>query len=115
MIDPASERRSQRRVEASLPVQIRGVDAQGVSFDEFTEALDVSRRGVSLLTKRDLPMFASLTIVIPGRGPVRPGEGPTDFFANATVVRVAKEDEETFRIGIRFIGATLPMYSAETT
>ena len=27
MIDPASERRSQRRVEASLPVQIRGVDA----------------------------------------------------------------------------------------
>jgi hypothetical protein len=114
MANTGSERRSQRRVEAALPVQIRGVDAQGVEYEELTEAVDVSRRGVSVLTTRPLEVFASLTVVIPGRGPTRPGEGPTDFFTTATVVRVQKE-AEIYRVGIRFIGATLPMYSAETT
>jgi hypothetical protein len=108
------ERRSQKRVEAALPVQIRGVDARGVEYEEMTEALDVSRRGVSVRTKRPLELLSSLTVVIPGRGPNRPGEGPTDFFTTAAVVRVQKE-ADTYRVGIRFIGTTLPMYSAETT
>jgi len=107
------EQRSQRRIHAAVPVQIRGVDARGEAFEESTEALEVSRRGLSLLTKRELPLLTSLTVVIPGRGPSRPGEGPTDFFSTAAVVRVEKEGE-TNRVGIRFVGATLPTYSAET-
>lgn len=107
------ERRTQRRIEAAIPVQIRGVDARGESFEETTDAVEVSRRGLSLLTKRDLPIYTALTVVIPGRGPTRPGEGPTDFFATASVVRVEKSGELN-RVGIRFIGATLPTYTAET-
>lgn len=107
------EQRSQRRIHAAVPVQIRGVDARGEAFEESTEALEVSRRGLSLLTKRDLPLYTSLTVVIPGRGPVRPGEGPTDFFSTAAVVRVEKQGEVN-RVGIRFVGATLSTYSAET-
>lgn len=72
----------------------------------------MSRRGLSFLTKRELPLFATVTVVIPGRGPARPAEGPTDFFTIASVVRVQKEIE-TYRVGLRFVGATLPMYSAE--
>jgi hypothetical protein len=113
MADASAERRTQRRVEAAVPIQIRGADAQGESFDEFTEALEVSRRGLSFLTHRELTMFASLSVVIPGRGPLRPGEGPSDFFSTATVVRVVKENDQ-YRIGVRFVGATLPMYSAES-
>jgi len=112
MEESGSERRIQRRVEAAVPIQIRGVDARGEQFEESTEALEVSRRGLSFLTKRELPLFATVTVVIPGRGPARPAEGPTDFFATASVVRVQKEIE-TYRVGIRFVGATLPMYSAE--
>jgi hypothetical protein len=108
------DRRSQKRVEASVPVLIHGVDAQGVEFDESTDALDVSRRGVSVMTQHELTLFASLTVVLPGRGPSRAGEGPTDFFATATVVRVQKE-EESYRVGIRFIGATLSIYTSENT
>ncbi len=108
-----AERRTQRRVEAAIPIEVRWTDAQGEVFDEFTEALEVSRRGLSFLTWHELPMFANLTVVIPGRGPLRPGEGPSDFFANATVVRVIKEENQ-FRIGVRFVGSTLPMYSAES-
>jgi len=114
MENAESERRSQRRVEAAVPVQIRGVDAQGTEFEEMTSALEVSRRGLSFLTQRELALFANLTVVIPGRGPSRPGEGPTDFFSTATVVRVLKE-ADMYRVGIRFVGATLPMYSAEIT
>lgn len=107
------ERRTQRRIAAAVPVQIRGVDAWGESFEEATEAMEVSRRGLSLLTERDLPLYTALTVVIPGRGPTRPGEGPTDFFSAATVVRVEKAGEMN-RVSIRFVGATLPTYCAET-
>jgi PilZ domain-containing protein len=107
------EKRSQKRIHTSIPVQIRGVDAKGQSFEDTTEAVEVSRRGFSILTKRDLAVYASLTVVIPGRGPALPGQGPTDFFATATVVRVDKEGELN-RVGVRFIGATLPIYTPET-
>jgi len=109
----SEDKRSQRRVEAAVPIQVRGLDAAGDEYEDSTSALEVSRRGLSFLTKRELSIFAMLTIVIPGRGPVRPEEGPTDFFTEATIVRSVKEDEEFFRISVRFMGATLPMYSAE--
>ncbi len=89
------------------------MDARGDSFQESTEALEVSRRGLSLLTRRDLPLYATLTVVIPGRGPTLPNQGPTDFFASATVVRIQKKGEMN-RISIRFMGATLPTYTSET-
>jgi PilZ domain len=108
------EQRSQRRVHAAIPIQVRGVDAKGESFEEWIDAEEVSRRGVSVLTKRDLPVYTSLKVTIPGRGPTRPGEGPTDFFAEASVVRVKKEGEMN-RVSIRFMGATLAIYTAETT
>ncbi len=107
------EQRSQRRTHAALPIEIRGVDGRGESFQESTEAVEVSRRGLSFLTRRELPLFASLTVVIPGRGPVLPNEGPTDFFASATVVRVVKEGEVN-RTSLRFVGATLSTYTSES-
>jgi len=109
-----ADKRSQRRVEASIPIEVKGVDALGMEYDDATTALEVSRRGLSFLSKRDLAVFASLTIIIPGRGPARPGAGASDFFTEATVVRTVKVDEEFYRISVRFIGATLPMYSAES-
>ena len=117
MSDPVSGKgsgqRSQRRTESAVPVQIRGTDADGVAFEDSTEAIDVSRRGLSLLTKRNLPLLTAVTLVLPGRGPWRPGEGPTDFFSNGSVVRVVKQDD-MYRVGIRFIGATLTTYTAES-
>jgi len=113
METPSDNKRSQRRVEAALHIRVHGVDAAGINYDDDATALEVSRRGLSFLTKHELPVFATLTITIPGRGPVRPNEGPTDFFTEATVVRSIKEDEEYYRVGVRFMGATLPMYSAE--
>jgi hypothetical protein len=108
-----ADKRTQKRIEASLPVQIRGLDPQGEAFEEFTAAVDVSRRGLSFLTARDLPLFSSVSVVIPGRGPAHPGQGPSDFFADAVVVAVRRENEMN-RVGLRFVGATLPIYTSET-
>jgi hypothetical protein len=113
-MDPPSENgRVQRRVEAAIAIRVQGLDSSGDAYDDAATAVEVSRRGLSFLTKRSLSVLAALTVVIPGRGPMRPDEGPTDFFTEAIVVRSIKEDEEFHRVGVRFMGATLPMYSAE--
>jgi hypothetical protein len=106
-------KRSQRRVEAAIAIRVHGIDSAGNTYDDEATALEVSRRGLSFLTKLDLAAFATLTVTIVGRGPVRANEGPTDFFTEATVVRSIKEDDAFYRVGVRFMGATLPMYSAE--
>ena len=113
--DSNEQTRSQRRIEAAIPIQVRGLDSAGVEYDEATLALEVSRRGLSFLTRRELPLFTPLTVVIPGLGPMRPNEGPSDFFAEATIVESSREDDEFFRVGVRFMGATLPIYSSENS
>jgi hypothetical protein len=113
MHKPDARKRSQRRVEAAIPIQVRGVDVHGIEFEDSATALEVSRRGLSFLTQRELAVFATLTLWIPGRGPTRPGEGPDDFFTEAAVVRTLPEGEHLYRVAVRFTGATLPMYSAE--
>jgi hypothetical protein len=113
-VDPHRDHvRSQRRVEASIPIQVRGLDSTGTGYEDETTALEVSRRGLSFIAWHDLPIFASVTVVIPGRGPLRSGEGPSDFFTEATVVRCTREPDESFRVAVRFRGASFPIYSAE--
>jgi hypothetical protein len=109
----SEDQRSQRRVEAAIAIRVLGVDSAGQSYDDAINALEVSRRGLSFLTRHNLALFASLIIIIPGRGPVRLKEGHRDFFTEATVVRSVKENEQFYRVGIRFMGATLPMYCPE--
>jgi len=113
MENQADNRRSQKRIEASLPVQLRGADPQGEPFEEFTAAVDVSRRGLSLLTARELQIFSTVTIVIPGCGPARSGQGSSGFFTVAVVVAARRENDAN-RVGLRFVGATLPIYASET-
>lgn len=113
MDSSGQDRRIQRRVEAAVAIQIQGVDSLGQAYVEETTALEVSRRGLSFLTRRELELFSTLMIVISGLGPARTAEGASDFFTEAAVVRSSKDGEGFNRIGVRFIGATLPMYSAE--
>jgi len=113
MQPPPEDQRIQRRVEAAIAIRVQGLDSSGYAYDDAATAVEVSRRGLSFLTRHSLAHFSTLTIVIPGRGPMRPNEGPTDIFTEAVVVRIIEEDEGFYRVGVRFMGATLPMYSAE--
>lgn len=106
--------RSQKRVQSAVPVRVSGKDARGEELEEFTDAVDVSRRGLSFLSKHDWEMLSMVNVVAPGRGPTRPGEGPADFYSQATVVRVTREGDVN-RVALRFVGATLPVYTSEST
>lgn len=108
------EHRTQHRIHAAVPAQIQGIDANGESFAESTEAIEVSRRGLSFFTRRDLRELSQITVTLPGRGPTRPGEGPADFFSEAAIVRVQKEGDVN-RVSVRFMGATLMTYAAESS
>lgn len=43
-----TERRGQDRMQAVLPVRVRGVDASGASFEEIAHTLDVTASGARL-------------------------------------------------------------------
>jgi hypothetical protein len=101
-------------VKTAIPILVRGVDSQGLQFEESAETLEISRRGLSFLTRRELKPFATVTVVIPGRGARGAGREPTDFFTTAAVIRILPE-AESYRVSLRFVGATLTTYSAETT
>jgi len=106
------DHRTQHRIHAAVPAQIHGVDAMGESFEDAVDAIEVSRRGLSFFTRRELRELSQITIVLPGRGPFIAGEGQTDFFTEAAVVRVQQEGE-LYRVSVRFMGATLSTYTAE--
>ena len=106
-------KRSQQRVESAVRIRIRGVDVYGLEFEEFATALEVSRRGFSFLTPRNLAISTPLTVLIPKRGPSRPSEGTSDFLAEATVIRTSQMNKPLHRVAARFRGASLPIYSAE--
>jgi PilZ domain len=114
MQDSPSDRRSQRRVEAVVHLRVRGVDTRGEEFEELTEAADISRRGLCFITQHDLPLNSKVSILIPRLGSGSGGTGTGDFYSSAAVVSVSK-DENCNRIGIRFVGATLPIYTAENS
>jgi hypothetical protein len=102
------ERRSQKRAEAGLAVQVQGADARGVIFEEQVRAVNVSANGLALLTRRDLSHSATLTVTIAGYGTERPSGGRSDFRAQAMVVYVLSEGDLN-RVGLRFIGAALDL------
>ena len=113
MDSSAREQRRQRRVEAAIAIRVQGVDADGQPFDDATTAREISRRGLSFYTSHHLAIYATLTVPIPDLGPLQPGVGPSDFFTAATVIRSKQENEGLYNVGVRFMGATLTMYSSE--
>ena len=110
------ERRIQQRTKAAISLEIDGTDENGESFKESVTALEVSRRGTSFLTGRSYPEDSQVSVTIPGRGPFRHQQGPTDFVARAVVVRVSRlEKEDRNRVSLRFLGSTFPTYTSEKT
>lgn len=113
--DGGSERRTQRRVTAGLPIVVRGSDAAGHRFEESTTSFDVSRTGLSFVTAREIAVGDELEILIPQSGVFRKPD--REFSTLAQVVRVQKSenDKETI-VGVQFLGRHLNrVFVSETT
>lgn len=58
-----TNRRRQERIQAVLPVRVRGIDTAGVSFEELAHTLDLTPTGVRLgAIRREVKALETLTI-----------------------------------------------------
>jgi hypothetical protein len=94
----AENRRSTRVIHA-VPVTIRGVDALGQKFEEFTSTVTVNCNGCKYESKHYVPKGSTLTIEI---GPHRRGAGSRLFPARVVWVQRPRTYREVFHIALEF-------------
>jgi len=96
----------EKRVGLHLPVEVRGEDASGTRFTEFTRSVNVSGGGVCFESHRFISVGARLELAIELPVSLRHHFGDKDVYrARAVVCRVERfEGEHASRIGARFLG-----------
>jgi hypothetical protein len=100
----------EKRVALHLPVAVRGEDAGGVRFTEYTRSVNVSGGGICFESHRQVAVGARLRLSIELPVNLRRHFGDKDVYAaRAVVCRVERfEGEEVARIGARFLGEGAP-------
>jgi hypothetical protein len=94
----AENRRSTRVIHA-VPVTIRGVDALGQKFEEFTSTVTVNCNGCKYESKHYVPKGSTITIEIGAR---RRGAGSKLFPARVVWVQRPRTYREVFHIALEF-------------
>ncbi len=108
--DNWGEKRVSKRLEVALPMLVRGVDLNGIKFEDTAESYNVSRDGAIFLTTRELKLGQKLALIIPGRGP----GGHSDFETSGEIRRVIERDKHQWEIGLKFTGRRLRTYMSES-
>jgi hypothetical protein len=102
--EPAeSKHRLDRRIVVKLPVRIRGVDPEGVRFEEATRTENVCRSGLAITIRHSVApgTILEISIPVPPRGPQPAG----DFDTRGRVVHVKLVQEQNENIvGIELTG-----------
>jgi len=96
----------EKRVGLHLPVEVRGEDAAGTRFTEFTRSVNVSGGGICFESHRLISVGARLSLAIELPASLRRHFGNKDVYqARAVVCRVERlEGEAVSRVGARFLG-----------
>jgi hypothetical protein len=100
----------EKRMGLHLPVEVRGEDAGGVRFTEFTRSFNVSGGGICFESHRQISVGTRLQMSIELPVNLRRHFGDQDVYrARAVVCRVERfEGEAAARIGARFLGEGAP-------
>jgi hypothetical protein len=87
-----------------LPINVRGRDSRGISFEEETSSENLCRSGAAFLTRFDVAIGSDLEIRIPfSRYASRRSE--SDFATSGRVVHVADSQQPGERlVGVQFTG-----------
>lgn len=94
----AENRRSTRVIHA-VPITIRGVDALGQKFEEFTSTVTVNCNGCKYESKHYVPKGSTITIEIGAR---QRGTGSRLFPARVVWVQRPRTYREVFHIALEF-------------
>src|SRR6266478_1374000 len=99
-----SKQRSERRISVRLPLNVRGRDARGVTFEEETSSENLCRNGAAFVSRFDVAIGSDLEIRIPFSRYASRRMGK-DFATNGRVVHVADSQQPGERIiGVQFTG-----------
>jgi c-di-GMP-binding flagellar brake protein YcgR len=100
----------EKRVGLHLPVEVRGEDAGGVHFTEYTRSVNVSGGGICFESHRQIAVGTRLRLSIELPVSLRRHFGDQDIYrARAVVCRVERfEGEDVARVGARFLSAETP-------
>jgi hypothetical protein len=99
-----SKQRSERRISVRLPLNVRGRDSRGVTFEEETSSENLCRNGAAFVTRFDVAIGSDLEIRIPmSRYASRRTE--RDFATSGRVVHVAESQQPgEHYVGVQFTG-----------
>ena len=100
----------EKRQGLQLPVEVRGEDAGGARFTEYTRTVNISGRGICFESHRNVAVGSRLHLSIELPVNLRRHFGDKDVYnARAVVCRVERfEGEAVARIGARFLGEEAP-------
>jgi PilZ domain len=97
-------KRSERRISVRLPLQIRGRDARGISFEEDTASENLCRNGAAFRSRFDVAIGSSLEIRIPSQG-YGSRRNDMEFETQGRVVHVTASVTDGERVvGVQFTG-----------
>src|SRR5260370_6010707 len=105
-----SKQRSERRISVRLPLNVRGRDARGVTFEEETSSENLCRNGAAFVSRFDVAIGSDLEIRIPfsryaSRRSARMEQTDKDFSTCGRVVHIADAQQPGERlIGVQFTG-----------
>ena len=98
-----SKQRSERRISVRLPLNVRGRDCRGITFEEETSSENLCRNGAAFVTRFDVAIGSDLEIRIPmSRFASRRAE--RDFSTSGRVVHVAEPQPGEHYVGVQFTG-----------
>lgn len=106
--DVAVERRRRNRLRLRLPVRVRGRDESGSTWEELTSCIDASVQGVGLLVNHPVNAGQVLHLALPLPITLRQYDFAESSYRTYALVRNRSRAEDRARVGVRFIGPSLP-------
>lgn len=98
----ALDRRRWERIPLAIPVFVRGRDADGKEFREFTTAFNISAGGVLLATRRYVPRSSTISLEIPA-GPMSSQLAERKFYRDLVGRAVTvTHSEQCYLCGVKF-------------
>jgi c-di-GMP-binding flagellar brake protein YcgR len=96
------DRRRWERIPVAIPVFVRGKDADGKEFREFTTAFNIGGGGVLLATRRYVPRLSTISLEIPA-GPLSSQPMPQKYFRDMVGRAVTvTHTEQCYLCGVKF-------------
>jgi hypothetical protein len=110
------DRRRKKRVDVGIPIRVKGVDSEGIRFEELTKSINVSSDGAYFVLKYRLKMGSLLELSLPLPRHLQKSVAPKAVYQTiGVVIRVENtEGPQAYRIAVRFRAANIKQYHSES-